>query len=388
MNSSHQYPRLRQAFENNFSLLHELGASVSVWRHGSETLSLNNGFTDSGHSRPWTEETLVPVFSATKAPSSATFLLALHRSGGTPDLPVGELWPSFPLPKATLAQTLSHQCGLADVASPADIFDHQACVASIEKTTPAWQPPSHGYHPHTFGPIIDELMLRLTGETISTYWEREIRQPSGIDLFLNLPETEFHRVATLYPAKLDKSDIEKPTPFYKQYLKPGTPIFNAFHSLPGLGSIRSMNTPKAWTCASPALGGIASGRGLAAFYQLCLGESGNGLIPEQVRQWLQTPVIDGDDFTLLTPTAFSCGCMLDPKSPNSKRPLRNLYGGNGFGHSGAGGSHAFALPSSGISFAYTMNQMDLNVLPGPKTRHLIEALLADIAEHPSASYKN
>ena len=52
----------------------------------------------------------------------------------------------------------------------------------------------------------------------------------------------------------------------------------------------------------------------------------------------------------------------------------------GFGHAGAGGSHAFADPVCGLSFGYAMNRMDLNVLPGVKTRNLISAVMKEVAE--------
>lgn len=362
--------RLRRAFEENFTLYDELGASVSVWKNGSEVISLHAGHTAIDALRPWTADTLVPVFSATKGLSSASLLHALHHEGRTPGLRAGDLWPRFPLPDATLAQVMSHQCGLAALDRTASLFDHDDCVRAIEETVPAWGPPEHGYHPHTFGPIMNELMLRLTGATVADYWEEAIRQPLGIDCYLNLPESEYGRVATLYPAKADKDGLD--TPFYREYLTPGNRIYRSFRSLSGLGSVRSMNTPAAWTCGSPALGGVASARGMAAFYQACLDR--DGLFPEEVRIWMQTVVVDGPDLTMLTPTAYSCGFMLDPLDPQTGRALRRLLGGRGFGHAGAGGSHAFADPATGYSFAYAMNHMDLNVLPGKKTARLVEAL--------------
>ena len=45
-----------------------------------------------------------------------------------------------------------------------------------------------------------------------------------------------------------------------------------------------------------------------------------------------------------------------------------------FGHPGAGGSHAFGDPESGVSFAYVMNQMELSVLPGRKSTEMVRAL--------------
>ena len=90
---------------------------------------------------------------------------------------------------------------------------------------------------------------------------------------------------------------------------------------------------------------------------------------------MRNVVIDGPDLTLKTPTAFSCGFMHDPADPATGRKLRHLFGSGGFGHAGAGGSHAFADPAHGLSFGYAMNRMDLNVLPGVKTRNLISAVM-------------
>ena len=88
--------------------------------------------------------------------------------------------------------------------------------------------------------------------------------------------------------------------------------------------------------------------------------------------------------TLKTPTAFSCGFMHDPADPVTGRKLRRLFGSGGFGHAGAGGSHAFADPVRGLSFGYAMNRMDLNVLPGVKTRNLISAVMKEMEERLEA----
>ena len=45
-----------------------------------------------------------------------------------------------------------------------------------------------------------------------------------------------------------------------------------------------------------------------------------------------------------------------------------------FGRPGAGGSHAFADPEHGISFAYVMNQMEQSLLPNEKSFRLVEAI--------------
>ena len=154
------------------------------------------------------------------------------------------------------------------------------------------------------------------------------------------------------------------TPFYLEYMNKGTPVNRAFNTLIGLNSVRQMNTPEAWVSGVPAFGGVASARGMAQFYQACLGLDDLRVFPSDVRGWMRNVVIDGPDLTLKTPTAFSCGFMHDPADPATGRKLRHLFGSGGFGHAGAGGSHAFADPAHGLSFGYAMNRMDLSVLPG------------------------
>lgn len=343
------------------------GESLCICRHGQVQLLFCSGESAPGIS--WQEDTLVPIFSATKPLSAACLLLALHERGLTPSLPVGELWAAFPAPQCSIADLLSHQCGLAAWARSAPYSDLEACRAAIESSTPEWLPPRHGYHPHTFGPLVDILMLLLTGLRIGEFWESRVRCPLGLDVYIGLPESEFHRVAWLRAPRLQGGALPR-SPFYSQYANPASLTHRAFHSLSGLASIREMNTPAAWRCACPARGGVASSRGLAMAYQALTGALPDSPFPAQVLDWLSKPQCGGDDLTLLTPTSFSCGAMCG-SAP--------YLGRGGFGHPGAGGFHAFAELSSGCSFAYVMNQMQLTTLPLPRVQSLIEAMVHDFS---------
>jgi CubicO group peptidase (beta-lactamase class C family) len=68
---------LRDAFERNFRERGEVGASVSVFMGGKEVLNLSQGHADREGTRPWTADTLVPVWSATKGPAAVACLCAL-----------------------------------------------------------------------------------------------------------------------------------------------------------------------------------------------------------------------------------------------------------------------------------------------------------------------
>ncbi len=366
---------VEQVFESNFAQQLELGASVSIFWRGAEVLHLARGFADREKTRRWDEQTLVPVYSATKAPAAATLLLALARHGLDERTPVREVWPHFPLAQAEFAHLLSHQCGLAALDQACSVWDHASVVQAIEAQVPAWLPGlGLGYHPRTFGALLDESVRRLTGHTLGEYWRREIAGPMGWDFWIGLPESQWSRVAELVPGRAEKGDIEQG--FYKQFMTAGTMTRRAFLSPTGLHAVQEMNDTRAWAAGFPAMGGVATARSLAQFYQAAMGFIESPLTPT-VQHALQHKQVQGDDLVLLQPTSFTCGCQQDPLTEQGQK-MRTLYGPDqrAFGHPGAGGSHAFGDPASGLSFAYVMNQMALSVMPGPRSTAMVEALFA------------
>lgn len=354
--------KLRTAFAENVAAVPEQGCSVSVWRQGQELCTLCGGEARPGS--PWQPHTLVPIYSATKAAAAACLLQALYDCCRGPELEVGDLWPRFPLPHCSIAQLLSHQCGLAALAEPAPLEDLEQCRAVIERSTPLWQPPQHGYHPQTFGPMIDILMLELTGQRVSDYWEERVRRPLGLAFYIgHLPQEQYDHVAHLRTARLVGSMPR--TPFYRAYFDAATPVHRAFNSIVGFNSAREMNTPAAWQSGSPAKGGVASARGLAMFYQALLGHLPGSPFAPDVAEWMQTPQCNGPDRTLLQHTAFTCGAMCEPAE---------FFPHGGFGHAGAGGSLGFCSPATGLSFAYVMGSMELGNLPGERVTRLLTTL--------------
>lgn len=370
--------RVLEVFEANFRDRGELGASISIWWNGTEVLSEGHGWCEREQTRPWTTHTLVPVYSATKVPTAATLLLALSSRGLNQETPVREVWPSFPAAEARFSHLLSHQCGLAALDRRVDVFDHTAVVGAIEAQAPAWPlGHGHGYHPRVFGALVDEPVRRLTGMTLGNYWREKIAAPLGLDFWIGLPETEWPRVARLYPGKAGRDDLIDA--FYKQLTTSGTYTRRAFSSPHGLHAIHEMNEPRAWAAGLPALGGVGTASALAKFYQAAIGAIESPLTPH-IRQALATPVSAAEDWVLLRPTVFTCGAQMDPLDENGRK-IRHIYGNSklAFGHPGAGGSHAMGDPATGISFAYTMNQMNLSVMPGVKCQDMIDALFSEIA---------
>jgi len=368
--------KVLEVFEENFRDRGELGASLSVWWQGAEVLSVAHGWREKEHLHPWTEQTLIPVYSSTKAPSSAALLMALEEQGFSEKTRVREVWPEFPVAEALFSHLLSHQCGLAALDVRASIFNHEEVVAAIEAQVPGWSlGQGHGYHPRTFGALVEEPLRRLTGKSLGEYWQEKIARPLDLDFWIGLPEEQWHRVGKLYPGKATKEEMADG--FYAQFNTEGTLTRRAFSSPRGLHGVHEMNDSKAWAAGLPAMGGVGTASALAKFYQALIGAI-PGPFSANVLRALATTQSSSEDKVLLKPTVFTCGAQRDPEEAGKK--LRQLYGPSltAFGHPGAGGSHAFGDPETGISFAYTMNQMELSVMPGEKCVRLIQALFSEV----------
>src|SRR5688572_17991873 len=124
---------LQPAFDENFANAGELGASVSVWQHGRETASLAAGWCDREQTKPWTTETPVLFWSATKGLAAACVLHALQERSLDPlNVTVAQLWPEFAQSgkeSVTIAQLMSHQAGLSVLTEPVEVWDYDRVIA-------------------------------------------------------------------------------------------------------------------------------------------------------------------------------------------------------------------------------------------------------------------
>ena len=368
--------RLKPLFQENFEKFGELGAAVSVWQNGKPIIDLCGGFRDVHREKPWNADAVVLVWSATKGIGSACVLHALQQRNIELDRRVAEFWAEFAQSgkeKITLAQLLSHQTGLCALDRRVDVLDYDGVIRALEAQAPLWPPgTAHGYHARTFGFFLDQLIRRITGKTLSEYWQENFARPLELDFWIGLPEQENSRVATIYAAKAVKPP--EPAHFYRDVVTPGTLARKTFTSPYGLNVISKMNDPHIRALPIISFGGIASASALAKFYSMLAngGELNEQifLIPETIDRMTKT-LSDGVDRVFQIPTAFSAGFMKD-----SQDAKRRLFGPSetSFGHPGAGGSHAFADLENKIAFAYVMNQMEQSVLPNEKSLRLVDAI--------------
>jgi CubicO group peptidase (beta-lactamase class C family) len=338
--------RLKPLFQENFEKCGEIGAAVSVWQNGKPIIDLYGGFCDAAREKPWTPDTLVLVWSATKGMGSACVLHALQQLKIELKRSVAEFWPEFGQAdknKITLGQLVSHQAGLCGLDQRVDVVDYDGVIRALEAQAPLWPlGTGHGYHARTFGFLLDELMRRITGKTLSDYWQENLAGPLALDFWIGLPEEENSRVATIYAAKSGKPP--EPAQFYRDLVTPGTLARKTFTSPYGLNVISKMNDPHIRVQPIVSFGGVGSASALAKFYSMLAngGElNGQTFFSPKTMEWMTTTLSDGIDRVFQIPTAFSAGFMKD-----SRDAAPRMFGpfATSFGHPGAGGAHAFADP--------------------------------------------
>ena len=266
---------------------------------------------------PWTADTLVLFWSATKGLGSACLLHLLQEREIALTRRVAEFWPEFAQVgkgEITLAQLLSHQAGLCALDEAVDVTDYPAVIAALEKQAPLWPPgTAHGYHARTFGFLLDELVRRIAGIAVSEYWRKEFADPLGLDIWIGLPDSENERVATIYPARA--GGVASPAEFYRDLATSGTLVRKTFTSPRGLHAVSDMNKPENRARSFVSFGGIGSATSLAKFYaMLANGGELDGrrfFAPETIAQ-MTTTLASGLDRVFQIPTAFSAGFMKDP----------------------------------------------------------------------------
>lgn len=224
-----QYKAVQDVFARNFDQFGEIGASVAVTLNGKFVVDIWAGFTNDAKTQPWEENTIVCVMSNTKIMAS-TCILMLHEQGYLDiNSPVSKYWPEFGQngkEKILIKHVLSHTAGIPswdEMLPREDFLNWNKMTKLLEKQKPWWEPGTMGgYHAVTFGFITGELVKRITGKSLSTYFKENIAQPLGADFTIGLPPEFENRVADLVPPDVPFNEaLERNSIIYKVLGIPG-----------------------------------------------------------------------------------------------------------------------------------------------------------------------
>ena len=367
--------RFIDLFSENFDKFGELGASICIWHAGSQVLSLADGFWDREKTVPWSTQTPVLIWSATKGLASACLLHALSRQNISVERRVVDFWPEYDRNgkgQTTLLHVLSHQAGQPALRDDSiSVLDHQAVAEQLAAQEPFWVPgEAHGYHPRTYGFLVDELLRRITQCTdIGAYFRETFTNPFKLDLWIGAPESVLEDIAPIYAPRRARTQNKEEDRFYETLASPGSLASESFSTPAGFRAPSLMNDPKIRMHPIPSFGGIGTAESLAQFYYLF--GSGELLDTNTIEQASKLQC-SGEDRVLLIPTAFGAGFMKDPVENHNKS--RSLFGPalTAFGQPGAGGSNAFFDPENKVAFAYVMNQMEPGLFPNEKSLRIVK----------------
>ncbi|WAL95321.1 serine hydrolase domain-containing protein [Streptomyces sp. Je 1-369] len=323
-----------------------------------------------------TAESLYGVYSSSKG--AAHLVVALLVQDGVLDLDraVAAYWPEFAAEgkgAVTLRELLAHRAGVAGSDSgfsSEELADDRAVAARLASQRPFWRPgAAFGYHAFAIGALAGEVVFRATGRTLREVYEERVRAPFGLDFFLGLPEEQEGRFRSVQPMAPtpEQAALLAAAPPQPQSL--GSIAFN--RHIPEPTDLEALPNSRLVRAEGPAsIGGVASARGLAGMYAAAVTGIGGRealLTADTVTGFGQVQSV-GHDLVSGTVKAFAVGFQA------TSVYVYPFLGAGTIGHSGAGGSQAFADPRSGLAYGYTRRRFAYPGGPAVENERLVRAV--------------
>ncbi len=379
-----------QQFMENFRSRGELGGAVCVTVDGTTKVDLWGGVADGKSGRAWDRDTVSTVFSCTKGATALCAHVLASRGQLDIDAPVTEVWPEFAQQgkeRVTTRMMLDHSSAvpaLREAVKPDGPYDWTYMTERLAAEVPFWEPGTrNGYHGFTFGWTVGEMVRRVSGKSLGTFFRDEIAKPLGLDFWIGLPEEIEPRVAPIVPYVYAASEAK--TPFMTALAKEPKSIPSLFYFNNGRWRTGGANSREGHAAEIGAANGITNARGLAGMYApLANGGALGGVTlvdATTLARMGEVSMATHFDATLYIPTRFALGFM--KSMDNRKRSIAAtlwgedcdsaILGPQAFGHVGAGGSLGFADPACGLSFGYSMSKMGPGLLLNARGQSLVDA---------------
>jgi CubicO group peptidase (beta-lactamase class C family) len=340
---------VRDALAANLDSGADVGASVAVMVDGRSVVDIWGGHLDEARTQPWEADTIINVWSTTKTMAALCALMLADRGELDLHAPVARYWPEFKeggKEGVEVAHVLSHTAGLSgwqEPMQPEDLYDWEKATSLLAAQEPWWEPgTASGYHAITQGYLVGEVVRRITGTSIGSFFASEVAGPLGADFHIGTGPEHDARVARVIP----------PPPLALDGLDPTSIAVRTLVN-PPLSAEQSWEV--AWRRAEiPAAGGHGNARSVAAIQgALALGGEINGvrLLSEAGCEAVLEEMSYGPDLVLMLPLRFGMGYGLTSKdTPLGPNPRTFFWGG-------WGGSLVIIDMDARVVIAYVMNKM-------------------------------
>jgi CubicO group peptidase (beta-lactamase class C family) len=366
---------VRDAFANNFEEHGERGASYAFYVDGTKVVDIWGGVReDTGG--PYDDDTLQIVFSSTKGATAVCAHVLAERGDLDIEAPVVEYWPEFgqagkqDIPVRWL---LTHQAGLPTIDAKltrAEALAWGPVIEALEVQLPLWEPGvAHGYHALTYGYLVGEVVRRVDGRSLGTFFREEVAEPYDLEFWIGLPEEQEPRVAPMVP--MDTGGVSLRDMLGDEALLVRALSLNgAFGDLGETANHRDFHAAEV-----PAANGITNARSLARMYAGLVGGVDGGpseplLSRTQIEAARSLQTSGADQVLSFAGLEVESTIALGFWSAS---PFAPMGGASAFGHYGAGGSVGFADPEHRLAGGYVMSKMGLGISTDPRSSALIRA---------------
>lgn len=366
-----KFAPVRATFERNFAERDDMGACVAVSLEGEMVVDLWAGYRNEAGTEPWQEDTIVNVYSSTKTMAALTMLVLADRGEIDFYEKVATYWPEFAQngkENIEVRHFMSHSAGLSGLDEPMgapEVYDWDNVVRALERQAPWWEPgTASGYHALTQGHLQGEIVRRVTGKSMGTFFADEIAGPLGADFHIGTRDEHFSRIGELIPPEVDPAS---------QRADDGSIASRTFAS-PWIPALQS-RTPEWRRAEIPAGNGHGNARSIVrAQTPLANGGSAWGvdLLSAEGAAMIFDEQTNGEDLVLDMPVRFGMGYGLTseamPMGPNE----HIAYWG------GWGGSTVVVDQDAHMVVSYVMNRMDSGVMGDVRGFSLTQAAYQSI----------
>ena len=369
-----KFSQVEEIFSHSIKSGHELGASLAVEIEGEKVIDLWGGFRDEERSKSWERDTIVNVFSVSKAITSVCLGRLMERGLVDVNAQVRDYWPEFGSngkEKITVKDLLCHTAGMFGFKGGIPVnnwTDWRQYTRLLENQSTYCEPGKiQAYHALTFGWLVGELIRRVDGRTVGEYFKDEIASPLNIDFMIGINSEDFKRCAdTIMLSQLPSlnqlsflkfvPDVFLSTIFKNIKIALKTDYTSdAFDS--SMLVDRNFVNSDDWRMAEvPAANGHGTAEGLAKFFSILSrdgGLDGVQILEKATIQKMREVQSSGPDMVLFgLPYKFGLGFMINaPITPIGRKRNKHM-----FGHTGIAGSVAFGDVEKKIGFSFLCNK--------------------------------
>jgi CubicO group peptidase (beta-lactamase class C family) len=205
----------------------DIGASAAVFIDGEPVVDIWGGYIDETRTRPWERDTIVNTFSTTKPMTALCALILADRGELDLQAPVTKYWPEYGAAgkgDTKVSHLLAHTSGMpgwTETVTLSDILDREKAADLLARQAPWWEPGTAiGYNLITYGPLIGEVVRRVSGKTLKQFFAEDVAGPLGADYHIGAEPEHDHRVSPLFPGAPPRELGDTQSMTYRAFFNP------------------------------------------------------------------------------------------------------------------------------------------------------------------------